>query len=274
MYKSNSNVKCPHYDIEYMVNQALNLCLSSSFIRNNELYSKKVDSIQYVYTDSAVLNSYASICIDAEEGSKDDECLVPMVTTFAGLSMFMSLFAAIFTEYLKDRNVRYARKAGLWIVDNLQKDCEYEGYILNGLDMEKVPEFYKMFSKYSNEDNFASYKELTVKMIMGVLGHETGHHCLGHLFGDRRDNTITRNQEREADLFSCSVCQGTGLGSNFVLGEILCELGFYYLSKGKIKKDATHPDSAERIMNMYNSFKKEIEYTGFSFNDIKKLMEL
>lgn len=267
-----SKVNIPEYEIFDMVCKAERLCLASSYITDNYMYAQVANRIQYNYSDKPVLNSWAYFTYDEEKGFTGMDDLIPAVDTFAGLSLYMSLFAAIFTEYHNDRNSRHAIKAGLWIVDNLVIDYTYEGMKMRGLDVDRIHEFYEKFPKYSNKTHFDAYKELTIKMILGVIAHETGHHCLGHLYTGGVDNTTSRNREREADSFSCSVCQGTGLGSSFVLAEMLTELGFYFMKKGKLEKTGTHPDSEERIMNMYRSFQNEINYAGFTLDDIKKLM--
>lgn len=257
------------YNIESLVDKAVFLASSSSFVRTNDMYNSVFEQIDFRYIDAPVMNSYAALDVE-------DDKQVTYIATFKGLCTYMCMFAEIFNEYKRSKNHKRAIKSADWIVENLINQVEYAGYTWEGLDFGRIGEFYTKYPMYSAPGMKKKCQELALKMILGVLCHECGHLCLGHLHGEtaRTDNSISRNQEREADSFSCSMMLGTGLGSDFFIGNVLSMLSLYFLGKGNSNKFSTHPVTEERILNILRSFEHEIMYSGFNINDIKKLMRL
>ena len=89
-------------------------------------------------------------------------------------------------------------------------------------------------------------------MIIGILAHEMGHVCLGHVLGPNYYQTnqeIGRNHEREADSFASSVTAASPFGEYVFEGTLFW---FYALAMQETdqKVATTHPLSRERLENL------------------------
>lgn len=89
-------------------------------------------------------------------------------------------------------------------------------------------------------------------MIIGILAHEMGHVCLGHVLGPnyyQSNQEIGRNHEREADSFASSVTAASPFGEYVFEGTLFW---FYALAMQETdqKVATTHPLSRERLENL------------------------
>ena len=89
-------------------------------------------------------------------------------------------------------------------------------------------------------------------MIIGILAHEMGHVCLGHVMGPNYYNSnqeIGRNHEREADSFASSVMAASPFGEYVFEGTLFW---YYALSMQELdqKVATSHPLSRERLENL------------------------
>lgn len=259
---SNShNVKIPKYDIFSMVDNGINICRSSGYINKNAAYRNIVKNIHYTYMDEPIINSFA--------GKKDG---ISSVYSCEGLCTMLSIYSPIFGYYINSKNASLVRQSASWICDNMIASGKYGDSVFSVIKYERIRDFYTKFPMYSSENMDSLYKELTVKSIAGIIGHETGHICLGHVDNsERSDNNISRNDERSADLFACSILQGTGIGSSFVDGMLLMTLAIYFM-EGDDTGYETHPSSTERVMNIIRSFKNELEFSNIHESDILKII--
>lgn len=89
-------------------------------------------------------------------------------------------------------------------------------------------------------------------MIIGILAHEMGHVCLGHVLGPnyyKTNQEIGRNHEREADSFASSVTAASPFGEYVFEGML-----FWYYAMAMQQTDqkvaTTHPLSRERLENL------------------------
>ena len=89
-------------------------------------------------------------------------------------------------------------------------------------------------------------------MIIGILAHEMGHVCLGHVMGPNyyeSNQEIGRNHEREADSFASSVTAASPFGEYVFEGTL-----FWYYALSMQETDqkiaTTHPLSRERLENL------------------------
>lgn len=245
-----------------LVRKAINICESSDYLISNTRYRDIVKAIHYTYVSEPVLNSFAV----RRDG-------INYIYTFNGLCTMLCLYAAVFGTYMKSHNVKQAKDAISWISDNMIGECTYSEIKFSAIKMEEISSFSKKFPVYYNKALYSMYRELSVKAIAAVLGHETGHVCLGHVDGTSMiENNVSRNDERSADLFACSILQGTGIGGSFADGVLLMTLSLYFLS-GDDDGDGNHPSSVERVMNIIQSFKNELEYSNIHESDILKLLD-
>lgn len=259
------HVKPPKYPIQDMVDDAINVIEASSYIARNRAYLEKMSRVKFIFTPEPIANSFA-----ARTGGNSFG-----VYTFAGLSLLMCTCAAIFSLYMRTHKVSQAKRAVKWLFGNVFTEIEAYGEEWDAIDPAKIDEFYQRFPEYLVKENYPQYMELARKMITFVLCHEIGHIMLCHC--DRTNensNNVSRNNERSADLFACSILQGTGFGSSFVDGSIfmLLTLYFMYDKKEKNLQYGTHPGMKDRIMNIVQSFRNELMYASISETDIKRLM--
>lgn len=89
-------------------------------------------------------------------------------------------------------------------------------------------------------------------MIIGVLAHEMGHVCLGHVDGPSYYDSnpeIARNHEREADSFASSITAATPFGEYVYDGTLFWH---YVLAQqqGNTAIESTHPLERERLENL------------------------
>lgn len=255
----------PTYQIHEMVDDAINMIMASSYIAKNRAYLEKMERVEFVYSDEMIANSFASAAgIDSYK-----------VYTFAGLSQLICTCAAVFSVYTKNHRVDKVKRALKWIFGNVFFDIEAYGRNWDGVNEEKIDRFYQKFPEYCVKENYPQYAELARKMITFVLGHEIGHIMIGNLNRtDHAPNNVSRNNERSCDLFSCSILQGTGIGSTFAEGAVFMMLVFYFLddTKGRNAQYGTHPGHRDRVMNIVQSFKNELAYANISETDILNLM--
>lgn len=89
-------------------------------------------------------------------------------------------------------------------------------------------------------------------MIIGILAHEMGHVCLGHVMGPnyyKMNQEIGRNHEREADSFASSITAATPFGEYVYEGMLFWH---YVLAQqqGNEAVESSHPLERERLENL------------------------
>lgn len=255
----------PEYEIQDMVDDAINVIQASSYIARNRAYLEKMAKVDFIYTPELIANSFAARTGGASYG----------VYTFAGLSLLICTCAAVFTVYTRTHKVNQAKRALKWLFNNVFTEIFAYGEEWDAIDEDKIDEFYKRFPEYVVKENYPQYMELARKMITFVLGHEIGHIMLCHCDRTNQNtNNISRNNERSADLFSCSIMQGTGFGSSFAEGGVFLILIFYFMADKKKRnlQYGTHPGYVDRVMNIVQAFRNELMYANITETDIKRLM--
>lgn len=255
----------PRFPVRDMVDDAIHTILSSRYIVGNRSYVKKVGNVKFVYSKEPIANSFASI---EKDGSY-------CVYTFAGLSTLMCACAAIFSIYTMTHKVGRAKRALNWLFENAIGELELHREVWEAVEADALADFYGKFPEYTGKDKYPQTVELARKMIASVIGHEIGHIVLGHC--DRSGgtaNNVSRNDERSADLFSCSIMQGTGFGGSFVDGEVFMQIALYFMCEKSQRnlQYGTHPGAKDRVMNIVQSFENELRYSSIGLSDILRLI--
>ncbi|MCX7591793.1 MAG: hypothetical protein N2255_09210 [Kiritimatiellae bacterium] len=108
---------------------------------------------------------------------------------------------------------------------------------------------------------------------LGIVAHELGHHVLGHVLGPDANLEITRNQEREADLFADSVVSSSPFGDYLVAGQIMWWLILVWVenSTGE-RRVTTHPWAAERLMNCIRDHRDQAAQIGVTAETVRLLL--
>ena len=104
--------------------------------------------------------------------------------------------------------------------------------------------------------------------ILSVIAHELGHICLSHTLAGCVNNETSRNDERQADLFGCSVSATTPFASHIVLATLFVEIVFNWMH-GSTQIATTHPASSERIYNTINAHDGVLKALGITKENIE-----
>ena len=109
-------------------------------------------------------------------------------------------------------------------------------------------------------------------MILAALAHEVGHLTLGHLYGPRygeQNPEISRNGERQADLFASSVISASPFGQYMFEGALLSHLVCAALDGAEESYSSrTHPYSRERLVNFMQQNKAKLSALKLAAEDI------
>ncbi len=103
-------------------------------------------------------------------------------------------------------------------------------------------------------------------MIVGILAHEMGHVCLGHILGPSYYDTnqeIARNHEREADSFASSITAACPFGEYVYEGTLFWH---YVLARQECNQAvaSTHPLSRERLENIIRANSSKASALGIN----------
>jgi len=108
-------------------------------------------------------------------------------------------------------------------------------------------------------------------MIIGILAHEMGHVCLGHVVGPSyydSNQEIGRNHEREADSFASSITAANPFGEYVYEGMLFWH---YVLAQqeGNEAVASTHPLERERLENLIRANASKASGLGINLMTIR-----
>lgn len=107
-------------------------------------------------------------------------------------------------------------------------------------------------------------------MIIGILAHEMGHVCLGHVLGPNyyeSNQEIGRNHEREADSFASSITAANPFGEYMYEGTLF----WHYvlaLQEGNEAVASTHPLERERLANLIRANASKASSLGINLRNL------
>ena len=112
-----------------------------------------------------------------------------------------------------------------------------------------------------------------VGMMAQVIGHELGHIALAHTLGASANLEVSRNQEREADLFASSVISTSPFGEYLIAGPVVWELIWVWCEHaGNQRISTTHPLSRERLLDFIRSNKEQAAAIGISESTLRDFL--
>ena len=119
---------------------------------------------------------------------------------------------------------------------------------------------------YSMPGVRAKAQAISSGMIVGILAHEMGHVCLGHIHGPsyyESNLEIARNHEREADSFASSITAACPFGEYVYEGTLFWH---YVLAtqEGNGSVASTHPLSRERLENIIRANSSKASALGIT----------
>jgi len=246
-------------DIEFI----FEMCRRCSYVSQNPEYKLKSENTCIMLDNDTVVNAYAQTFKGIEgNGKKKGTHGITIMTGLINASMLMSVAIA---QFRIDSNI-----------DKLTTTCNWIGVEAvknNGCFTSKMLwEGIEIFNYVTNGIVGIEANSYLTGALLSVIGHELGHICLAHTIRGDRSNGISRNDERQADLFAHSVVTTTPFSSYTVLGTLFTEVIFTWMSKGHTGPATTHPHSRERVYNTMASHDEILTELGITMDNIDSFL--
>lgn len=230
-----------------------------SYVLKNPEYNKKanVTELEVSMKDTTV-NAYA-MCLEYDPERNTEKYLINILGGFCNAMQLAAISMAIYDH---DKDISKFRDILRWICKKaLEKGTFSFSNISDGIEELKI--------KFSSNIYKESKSYLSGALIY-VLGHELGHIALSHVVRDERDdNTISRNNERSADLFAFSVSDTTPFSRYAILGGLVSTITFAWFDEGyPVESESTHPYARERVYNHVTSNREYLASIGITMNNI------
>lgn len=262
--------------IEYTdFENVLNQCINSTYISKNSMYSETLKSIIPDWDDGEdIINAYAwSVPEEAREALKAQ---FPQfaeakfgISMEGGIVRWIIALAAIAAKLDITGDIRMAKKMLKWCSE---RTTNYKA----GSDF--VERFIKDFNLKNDPIQCELSRTYAYAIMAGVIGHELGHICLGHVSNSdgTETNSISRNHEREADLFGISIIQSLNLGSAGAVGGVFFDISMTWMGNRETDeyKYSSHPVDSERINNFLNAFDAQLKYSKINRKMLEKLVNV
>ncbi len=228
--------------------QWLDAVRSSPHVRMNESYRAAADKVRFSYLyDDDQINAFAA---RAEQGDGFH------IAFYGGAVRFSRLASLAVAVDMCGRPGTAARFA---------KSIDTGGRMSRAASL-------ALMSECGLEETFAltgvrtKAQAVSAGMIIGILAHEMGHVCLGHVMGPSyydSNHEIARNHEREADSFASSITAATPFGEYVYEGMLFWH---YVLAQqqGVEAVESTHPLERERLENLIRANSSKASALGIA----------
>jgi hypothetical protein len=230
----------------------------STFVRNNQKYMDKVSKTTIQYDHSDTINAYATM-------NGDDKYLINI---YKGLTKAMQACSIAFTNFVMYRDSNMLKKHINDLISLIKKNkfsFNHDAFIEYMLIIQNDIKASNIDSVLRNSGSYAA------GAILEVISHELGHICLEHLYDEHVSLEVSRNNERQADLFACSVIATTLYSEYMYLGSLMSNFVFAWLGDSNALA-TSHPHGIERLENMFNSYEYKLKEYGITrelFDEIK-----
>ncbi len=225
----------------------------SMHVRMNEQYDNYADATEFIYVhDDDTINAFA--------GRSDNKDKPFRIVFFGGAMRFSrmaSLSVAIDVCGRPGTASRFARSVDMDGAMSPSRALELMSEC--GID--------EMFTLPGVR---AKAQAVSSGMIIGILAHEMGHVCLGHILGPNyygSNPEIGRNHEREADSFASSITAANPFGEYVYEGMLFWN---YVVAKqeGDQAVASTHPLGRERLENIIRANSSKASSLGINLYNI------
>ena len=154
--------------------------------------------------------------------------------------------------------------------------CKYIGKIIERTGQftpQDVAQGIDDLSLKTDESHLREVDSYSAGFILSIIGHELGHICLSHTLGGRESEGVSRDMERQADSFACSIARSTPFSSYLVPGLLFSEIVLAWATQSYSDEPATtHPHSPERVMNIFNSHEDTLADYGITRNNLSDFL--
>lgn len=257
-------------------------CKSCEFIANNSTYRAVVEGTYLTIRDTDDINASHGRITDMVRNYLNQSYPVVdwndythILSINTGMLRWVNVVAHV-CEYIdRTRKIGEAKKMLAWAADRLTM---FEA----GSDF--VQRFIDEFTIQCDGHREEVVRMYAIAILVGLIGHELGHACLGHM-GTPAQKSLSRNNERCADMFASSVAQSIGNGYAGAIGAVVLDVSFVWLT-GKhsaymtksVKNDnknkfLTHPVSPDRVKAFIESFNTVLVTSPITAKMLMKLMK-
>jgi hypothetical protein len=234
-------------DLEYF----FKMVIHSPHIASNPDYKRKAENTKFSYThNSDVVNAYAYSESETRHGT----------TILAGFCNAVKLLSIGLADFKESKDVNKVKELCNWIGENT---IEKSGSFTYNMIEEGISHF-----EYNPEGIIAiNAKGYNAGAIINTIGHEMGHICLSHTLRDNVSNEVSRNDERQADLFGYNIVSNTPFSEHISIASLFVEIIFAWM-EGIESIATTHPHGRERVYNFVNGNIDTLKVLGITLNNI------
>ena len=269
--KKTSNLRC--LMSRYEISQIAAFAFNSPYIQQNSSYMDRVSRTAFIYDDETALSNLVNAF--AAEKARDLERMgiaigaddkKSVIIIFKGLVTAASLAGlCLALDHGRKTLLTGIREIGGRIVSN-------EGFFTEK-DFTDIAGKLKIDLDSVDDIALKSCKSFTAAMLLNIISHELGHVALFHTkTTPPLAPQVSRNNERQADLFASSVVSVSLFNDYLVAGSIVWWIIQSWVDKVPRFEESTHPESRERLFNFINANRKEAESLGFDDETLKQLL--
>ena len=262
---------------------AFEQCRACPFVSKNPTYKEVSEGIFLTVAEGDEVNAYMLALNDKWRKTLRKTYPEPvdwgeythLIEVSTGMLRWVTVLAHV-CEYIdRTKNLREAKAMLKMATERLTSYEAGSDFVQRFLDEFKV-------TRDGRRDEVVRMYALAT--LIAIIGHEMGHACLGHCGGINRNsqNSITRNDERCADMFSSSVTQSIGNGFAGAVASAIMFVGYLWLfgkhnyatTEQEVKKPRmfeTHPVTLERFNGMIDSFNTMLATSPITAKMLKSL---
>lgn len=221
-------------DSQTYLEQIFKHICGSAYVMNNPIYHEYASNTQIAANSSYEVNAYAMSIPDTNKSK---------IVVYDGLITAVCLVGAILADHADNKNLALLRARLKSVADKLahaSEPSDISDIIASfGIDV-------------SNPILLDRMETYTYYGVAAVVAHELGHIVLGHCTAGDWTEVISRNNERQADLFACQIIEVFPAKSYGIYANLFVEVLLLWMSPTNYQP-TTHPHSKERVYNMYDS---------------------
>jgi hypothetical protein len=238
-------------DIDYL----FEMVRKSPYVAQNPDYTEKANDTKITYDHDELVNAYAQTFAKRNHG-------ITMLQGLCNMSKLLGVALAYFNQNPNKKTaVGRLSMACRWIGNEIIDD---DGDCSLALVRKGLTEL-----SYDTDGMIGiDAKSYAAGGMLSVIGHEMGHICLSHTRQRSRSEEVSRNNERQADLFGCNVTVTSPFASHTVLANLFFEVLITWLM-GNEKIATTHPHSRERVFNAINAHNEILDAMGINAETIE-----
>lgn len=268
-----------YYVTDKDVETAFAQCKACVFVTENGRYKEVLDGTYLNVSDDDTVNAYCATLSDTFRNYLkqnyhvvDWDEYTHILTVTTGMLRWITVIAHV-CEYIdRTRKMGEARKMLAFAAERL---TQFDA----GSDF--AQRFIDEFAIQCDGRREEVVRMYGVAILVALIGHEMGHACLGHLYQEQ--NSLSRNNERCADMFASSVAQSIGNGYAGAVGAVVLDISFIWMQgknskylTDKVKKKVrstfmSHPVSIDRVKLFLDSFNTVLETSPITGKMLLKL---